>query len=108
VSTLEQAAGDLNESPALIVLCEKASAEEKSAIAMALKAPADAVFAAAVAADAEPEMVFADWAGWQCWRNGHQVRPLAKLEESKRVAMVLFDDIPNYGACYVWQRPERV
>jgi nucleoredoxin len=28
VSTLEEVAGDLNESPALIVLCEKASAEE--------------------------------------------------------------------------------
>ena len=44
------------------MLCEKASAEEKSAIAMALKAPADAVFANAVFAydsDVESEMVFA-------------------------------------------------
>jgi hypothetical protein len=43
------------------VLCEKASAEEKPAIAMALKAPADAVFANAVfayASEVEPEMVF--------------------------------------------------
>jgi nucleoredoxin len=103
VSTLEQAAGDLNESPALIVLCEKASAEEKSAIAMALKAPADAVFAAAVAADAEPEMVFA--IGEAAGDIADQVRRLTKLEESKGVAMVLLD-IPDNGAYYVWQRPE--
>jgi nucleoredoxin len=103
VSTLEQAAGDLNESPALIVLCEKASAEEKSAIAMALKAPADAIFAAAVAADAEPEMVFA--IGEAAGDIADQVRRLTKLEESKGVAMVLLD-IPDNGAYYVWQRPE--
>ena len=82
MSTLEQASGDLNESPALIVLhfnkspalivlCEKASAEQKSATTTALKAPTNAVFAAADAADAEPKMLFeylfeylfADWAG---------------------------------------------
>jgi len=103
VSTLEEAAGDLNESPALIVLCEKASAEEKSAIATALKAPADAVFAAAAAADAEPEMMFA--IGEASGNIADQVRRLTKLEESKGVAMVLLD-IPDNGAYYVWQRPE--
>ena len=71
---MEQASGDLNESPALIVLhlnespalivlCEKASADQKSATTTALKAPTNAVFAAADAADAEPKMLFADWAG---------------------------------------------
>ena len=103
VSTLEEAAGDLNESPALIVLCEKASAEEKSAIATALKAPADAIFAAAAAADAEPEMMFA--IGEASGNIADQVRRLTKLEESKGVAMVLLD-IPDNGAYYVWQRPE--
>ena len=103
VSTLEEVAGDLNESPALIVLCEKASTEEKSAIATALKAPADAVFAAAAAADAEPEMMFA--IGEASGNIADQVRRLTKLEESKGVAMVLLD-IPDNGAYYVWQRPE--
>jgi nucleoredoxin len=103
VSTLEEAAGDLNESPALIVLCEKASAEEKSAIATELKSPVDAVFAAAAATDAEPEMMFA--IGEASGNIADQVRRLTKLEESKGVAMVLLD-IPDNGAYYVWQRPE--
>ena len=103
VNPLEQAAGDLNESPALIVLCEKASAEEKTAIATALKAPADAVFAAAAAADAEPEMVFA--IGEAEGNVAAQVRRLTKLEEGKGVAMLLLD-IPDDGAYYVWKRPE--
>ena len=98
MSTLEQVADDLNESPALIVLCEKASAEEKSAIATALKAPADAVFAAAAAADAEPEMMFA--IGEASGNIADQVRRLTKLEESKGVAMVLLD-IPDNGTYYV-------
>ncbi len=103
MSTLEQVAGDLNESPALIVLCEKASAEEKSAIATELKSPVDAVFAAAAATDAEPEMMFA--IGEASGNIANQVWCLTKLEESKGVSMVLLD-IPDNCTYYVWQGPE--
>jgi hypothetical protein len=103
VITLEQAADDLGGRSALIVLCEKASAEEKTAIATALKAPADAVFAAAADAGGEPEMVFA--IGASAGKILEQLREMTKIEDSKGVSMVLLD-IPDNGAYYLWQRPD--
>lgn len=103
VSTLQEAAGDLNESPALVVLCEKSSPEDKAAITAALTAPAKEVIAAATAGGEEPEVVFAT-ADSDC-DVVDQVRRLCKLDKHETPVTMVLLDIPDEGAFYVWKPP---
>jgi len=100
VSSLEEAASDLNETPALIVLCEKASAEDKSAITAALTTPAKELMEAAAAEDTEPSMVFATAAS--TGNIAEQVRKLCKLDKDDTGTSMVLLDIPDDGAFYVW------
>ena len=57
VSSLEEAAGELNETPSLIVLCEQSSDSEKVAIAEALTVPAQEDLIAGAADGVEQHLV---------------------------------------------------
>jgi nucleoredoxin len=107
VNSLESVASDLNESAALIVLCEKASEADKAQIAAALAAPANEVMAEAHKEAADPELIFAT-AETPDGNIAGQVRQLTNLDKdgagSSSTSMVILD-IPDDGAYYVW-KPE--
>merc|ERR1711939_146434 len=102
VNSLESVADGLNDSATLIVLCEKASSDEKAEIAAALAEPAREIMAAARSAGEDPELVFAT-AELPDDNIAAQVRKLAKLDDGFTSMIIL--DIPDDGAYYVW-RPE--
>lgn len=98
VNSVEEVAGDLNDTPAVIVLCEEASAGDQAAITAALTGPAKAA-----ATGGEPDMIFAT--AHTAGNVSAQVRRLCELDDSKGVAMVLLD-IPDEGGFYVWEGPK--
>jgi len=102
VSSLETVAGDLNESAALIVLCEKASGQEKADIAAALAAPAKEVLAEAEKAATDPELIFAT-AESADGNIAEQVRKLVKLDKGDAPTSMVILDIPEDGAYYMWE-----
>ena len=104
VTSIEDAADDLNETPALIVFAEKSSAEDKAAMTAALGVPAEAAFAAAAAGGGTPEMVFAT--AYSPGSISQQVRSLCKLDESDQAVAMVMLDIADDGAFYVWKGPE--
>lgn len=101
ISSIEDAAGDLNETPALIVFAEKSSDEDKAIMTAALRVPAEAAFAAA---GGEPEMVFAT--AYSPGNISQQVRSLCKLDESEQAVAMVMLDIADDGAFYVWESPK--
>ena len=103
VSSLEEAAGELNETPSLIVLCEQSSDSEKVAIAEALTVPAQEDLIAGAADGAEQHLVSAT-ANEQV-SIADQVRKLCKLDASSATMSMVLLDIPDEGAFYVWAPP---
>jgi len=99
VTSVEEAAGDLNETPAVIVLCEKASPQDKCAITAALTAVAQERLAAA-ASGAPMDLVFATAAS--PGSVSEQVRRLCNLSDDDRGTKMVLLDIPDDGAYYVW------
>jgi len=103
VSSLEEASGELNETPSLIILCEQCSVSEKTAIAEALTAPAQEALIAGAADGAEQHLVFAT--ANEQGSIADQVRKLCKLDASTATVSMVLLDIPDEGAFYVWEPP---
>lgn len=100
VYSLEEATEAINDTPTLVVMCDKASTEDKSVAKAALQGPAKE----AKAGEDEDDLQFA--VAEEDGSIAAQVRKLCKLDgEDSKVKMVLVD-IPDDGGYYVWDGSE--